>query len=303
MKRTNDPQCVMSTSEGRRSCGGQALTELLVVGTFVLVPLFLIIPVVAKLISQKQDVEIAARYAAWERTVWYEEKPGGLDGYEGADPAVKSDAEIAAEVDARIFSEDTRRIVSTTDMAYELDPFSRRQNGGRQPLLARSTRGNNGAGAEYATISARNREPDGLAHLTSGFADIAGFLGQFDLGRRGLYDATASVELTDLSSVFGQGLGVADLTLESNNALFTQSWAAGGRKHAEYRIQGLLPQQYLDNDLIATIQDIVALLPISKEINSDCLIFGHTTIEPLPVHRLEDIDSSIRGQGGSSCDL
>lgn len=93
----------------RHSEQGQALTEFIVVSTFLLVPLFLIGPVLAKVISQKQDVGLGARYAAWERTMRYEETPGsGLDGYQGAELTFKSDESVAREIDARIFARNTQ---------------------------------------------------------------------------------------------------------------------------------------------------------------------------------------------------
>lgn len=82
-------------AQDRRAQAGQALTEFVVVGSLVLVPLFLIVPVIAKVISQKQDVELAARYAAWERTVWYSDagSVSGQKGYEGPTLTYKSDAD------------------------------------------------------------------------------------------------------------------------------------------------------------------------------------------------------------------
>ena len=80
------------------------MTEFLIVAVTVLVPLFLIIPVVAKLIALKQDTELAARYAAWERTVWYqEESPGHLDGFGGM-VNHKTDEQVGREIDARILA-------------------------------------------------------------------------------------------------------------------------------------------------------------------------------------------------------
>jgi hypothetical protein len=50
---------------------GQAMTELLICASFILVPLFLIVPMFGKFIDMQQTAIQAARYEAWEYTVWY----------------------------------------------------------------------------------------------------------------------------------------------------------------------------------------------------------------------------------------
>ncbi len=51
---------------------GQAIAEFNVTAAFVLVPLFIMIPVVGKYIDMKHSSVQTARYLAWERTVWTE---------------------------------------------------------------------------------------------------------------------------------------------------------------------------------------------------------------------------------------
>lgn len=53
-----------------RMCG-QAMTEFVIAATFVLVPLFVFVPMLAKYIDFKHASIQAARYQAWEYTVWY----------------------------------------------------------------------------------------------------------------------------------------------------------------------------------------------------------------------------------------
>ena len=48
---------------------GQAMTEILVASAFVLVPLFLIVPMVGKYIDMQHATVAASRYSAWEATV------------------------------------------------------------------------------------------------------------------------------------------------------------------------------------------------------------------------------------------
>ncbi len=62
--------CEMSARRGQR---GQAMTEFVIAATFVLVPLFVFVPMLAKYIDFKLASIQAARYQAWEYTVWYNE--------------------------------------------------------------------------------------------------------------------------------------------------------------------------------------------------------------------------------------
>lgn len=54
---------------------GQAATEFLIAAVYVLVPLFLFIPLVGKYIDVKQAVIQQARFEAWEYTAWFMHKP------------------------------------------------------------------------------------------------------------------------------------------------------------------------------------------------------------------------------------
>ena len=65
---------------------GQAMTEFVISATYVLIPLFIAIPLLAKYIDIKQASVQAARYAAWEYTVWYDDENNDdydiLDNYD-----------------------------------------------------------------------------------------------------------------------------------------------------------------------------------------------------------------------------
>ncbi len=49
------------------------MTEFVIAATFVLVPLFIFVPMLGKYIDFKHAAIQAARYQAWEYTVWYED--------------------------------------------------------------------------------------------------------------------------------------------------------------------------------------------------------------------------------------
>jgi len=95
---------------GKSGQSGQAMTEMVIAASFVLVPLFLLIPWLGKYIDLQHSAIQAARYEAWEYTVWYNdvatEAPAGAVDQNGSQIAMpeKSIAELQAEARQRFFS-------------------------------------------------------------------------------------------------------------------------------------------------------------------------------------------------------
>lgn len=79
---------------------GQAMVEFLVAAMFVLIPLFIAVTALAKLADVQHTTTMAARYAAWERTVWYEPSATGFNTLH--DPNQKSSEEINNEIALRL---------------------------------------------------------------------------------------------------------------------------------------------------------------------------------------------------------
>jgi len=80
---------------------GQAITEFNVTAAFLLVPLFIMIPLLGKYIDMKHSSVQAARYMAWERTVWFDEKTKPKDT---TTAQVKSQNSLIKETQQRVFS-------------------------------------------------------------------------------------------------------------------------------------------------------------------------------------------------------
>lgn len=81
-----------------RGQGGQALVEFTIAAVTLLVPLFFMISYLAKYHDMQSATIQAARYAAWERTIYF-----GESDWAGS-TAQKSDADIQAEIRSRFFS-------------------------------------------------------------------------------------------------------------------------------------------------------------------------------------------------------
>lgn len=250
------------------------MTEFLVVTTFLLIPLLLLIPVVAGLISMKQDVELAARYAVWERIAWNRQTPPN-----GRRDTVKTDAQIAREIDARILSSDSKPFSSSPRDVAAWDPMWERPHDG-SALFARRDGG-------LAVVSGSESAPRGVAGLAGDAIGAFGRFTRFDLDPRGQFDATVSVDVVDLSGWFAlPGVDLDSLRLARSSRLFAESWTGGPRADVERQVSGLLPQQFLDNAAVRNVQDFSAFAPGAREIRSDWLQFGHVDIDPLPAYRV-----------------
>lgn len=259
---------------------GQALIEMLVVLTALIIPLLFLIRLLGSLLYQQQGMELAARYTVWERAVWGTHPPGGS----APAGAVKSDAVLAAEVDARIFSAPDHT-PSAEDETLRLDPFLRGLPGTTSGTLLRPT--DDAGVARYSRVESQQVAPSGAVGQVDDIMAVLGGLTRFDLSRDGVAQTTVAVQLSPLNDAIGLALpGLEALRLRRSAALFVDHWTAGGTAQAASRISGLLPQQFLDHSAVRDAQQFVAYAPIAEELDEDRLRFGHVTLEPLPAHRL-----------------
>lgn len=100
----------IGTSHYRRTELGQAMTEFNVSVAFIFMPLFVFVPTLGKLIDIQHTNQLAARYAAWERTVWFDTRSGGANRNDfviSSDPwesvAVRDESTVANTLRSRFF--------------------------------------------------------------------------------------------------------------------------------------------------------------------------------------------------------
>jgi hypothetical protein len=92
-----------NTSKMPRRAGGQAMVEFLVAALFFLVPLFLAVVVIGKFGDVQNSANQAARYAAWERTVWYDDAGSNFGNIN--DSNHKTAVQISNEISARLIND------------------------------------------------------------------------------------------------------------------------------------------------------------------------------------------------------
>ena len=186
--------------------GGQAMVEALIAAALVMVPLFLAIPIIAKYMDIKTYTVQAARYAAWERTVWF----GGAAaesfgiGTGGTfsnkwDANEKTDDQIRAEIGARLLSD------SGTTAFKDADKTSGSWVGGTaKPLwrdrrgnallqsygdISNNTRGGHTALGTYDDSLASDIAPGTVNDLITPLVNAGSVVSNFMVDTRGLYTA------------------------------------------------------------------------------------------------------------------
>ncbi|SFM89763.1 hypothetical protein [Halopseudomonas yangmingensis] len=222
---------------------GQVLAEFLVTAILVLIPSFILVLTLGKYLESKQKLEVAARYVAWERTVWRSNASGWSPVHN-----IKSDAVLRSEAQTRIFA--TREQPIFTDHAralneFQIDPllnYHYGQNGVYEPIV----REVGGGGASLIYLGATTTEhavPGPTGALDSAVNSLSSlglpYFSRFDLGANGAHTATASLSLHNPARM--PELASLNLQMSRSVTLVTDSWNAGGPTHVRRRVEGLTP--------------------------------------------------------------
>ncbi|MGE0049565.1 MAG: hypothetical protein AB7T01_11630 [Acidithiobacillus sp.] len=199
---------------------GQALTEVVVVAGFVLVPLLILGVYVGKWgYLQDRSIE-AARYAAWERVVSPAAPPAGR-----AWASLKSDADLQKEVSIRFFGGRNERLTAVTGSAgaaglatgSSREPLLRKHDG--QPLLVQRE--------QNITVATRQEAFDG--GWTSGVSKALNRLAGNPLQMTGPTVAAVTVSAAGLPQRIFAEVGLGDpLQFKAQAAVLTDPWTANG---------------------------------------------------------------------------
>jgi len=238
-----------------RSQNGQALIEFTIAAAALLVPLFLMLAYVAKYHDMQSATIQAARYAAWERTVYFggqtwecnyddktyraKNKPG--DAKWACGTAWKSDADIRNDVGRRFFKGSW--LSTGLDDAVDERPFWSDVEG--KPLLR-----------DYQQKSSVGTTPGGANKvLDVVYGDAIGASAGFfsdekivKLDMTNLY--TSSVTFTPentwaVTQAFKNNNTLYDL--KEKNVLVANGWSANGKNFVAAQIQPYTPSNILNN--------------------------------------------------------
>jgi len=260
---------------------GQALTEFLVVAV-VMVPLFLLLPMIGKYQDLAHATQMASRYAAFDATIF-----GNTTGYNPWKPP----EQLADEIRRRYFG-NANAPVKTGDVAGEFD--ADRNVAWRDPFGNALIKNFNDVAVSFGDDSAA--QADGFRGASDGkpfnFVPFA-TANRIGLPARGVYKANVSVALAnlpgDISSI--KPFDKLDLSIRRHTTLLFDPWSASDTERTEDRVERLAPL----NSALAAISPLIDVSVILLDMDKvKPPKFGNLKAwrDVVPADRLVPIDSS-----------
>jgi hypothetical protein len=310
----------MSIQKNRsiKSQQGQAATEFIVASVFLLIPLFLTIPILGKYIDIKHATINQARFEAWEYTVW-----NGPNEYIKNDIKSSESAGKKQYKDTRRkgmnyhFSDPTSPTYGTPQAHFQLNPLWVDHRGDSLFVSSNIISG---------TI-AEEKTPDGLKGVLDFVLDAISFVfeifgdlmelahvdAKFDaLYTRGYFTSNVDVKLRSLDDILPQ-YSLAEvnyndkstpLAMYAKAAVLTNGWNAGSTENAIAESRGLVVTSVLKpvsdtiNGVITGLNDLVSHIP-GLEIKVPSLPdFGYVKDGLIPYEHLEGNKKELRDKSG-----
>lgn len=300
-----------------RNQRGQAITEFNITAAFLLVPLFLLIPLLGKYIDIKHSSVQAARYMVWERTVWFEEAPKFTTS-----AAVKSVSILENETISRNFGDSDREISRNdkSDMTKNDINLLWKDSGGVDLVNVNNI---------SAKIPKGDEEVPSVTYkifneLTNVIDTVANFLGDllvdgldwfndvvdsifggrpipvpdtpiFDITSKfhfeGYYQSEVRVPVNNI--LYVEGYDSLNLEMVSHAAVLTDAWTAAGNEGEEKEdtpfadwTESFVPFAVV-REPFSYAQDIFSYrvpvigISLAPELAKDKLIFGYVDTDPV----------------------
>ena len=239
---------------------GHALPEFLAMGV-VLVPLYLMVPLMGKVADLNHAAIQASRYAAWERTV--------------AAESDKPETELLAEVQRRFFQKSDLFIKSGEGVQTGDANRNVLWSGYGEDRLLRSA-------AEDVSLTTRNDATPGtmggtVTRILAGIADAMDEFNsgaQWDIDNNGLYQADISVNVGSNRMGFtageqncaGQDSSTVFVCIRRHNVILADGWSARDPEQAGQRVKSFVPMGVFDS--VRPIFQGLSILPILQELDT-----------------------------------
>jgi hypothetical protein len=297
---------------------GQAMIETLIAASLVLIPLFLAIPLLAKYLDIRSATVQAARYTAWERTVWFGGSSAVMMGIGSVgnkwDSNAKPDSAIAAETGVRFLSNTgpadkfSTADQSSSDFAGGPKPLWNDRTG--QPLLA--------SYSDIATPAIVNGASPGLVTDVMGpIFSVASVISSFTIDTNSQFKNTVTLGIQQFSNNIGTGTNgmgacpgcpTADFLatgtttgFAETNVIVANPWSANGpgslsdygshpKKITVYnQIRGLTPTSLLDppSGAFRDVLDVLQAISLVFFPELSTLELGKIDVDQVPTDRLK----------------
>jgi hypothetical protein len=243
---------------------GQALVEFMVGATLFLIPVFLIIPLLGKYADMKGAVVQAARYNAWERTVWYGQSASSSGDWDSND---KSETDIKNAMATRFFNN-------------ALNSELWRDRAG-SPMMA-----------NYTNSIVNNSSPSTADNILDFAVTALGMISNFRLETKGYYAGTATLNTAAITGI-GQAIeragteswGSLNLAISDKNVILANGWSANGPDHVKTQTKGLMPLGFFDNVVFDVLR--WAMVVFTPEVVPTVLEAGKVEQDEVPTDRLK----------------
>jgi hypothetical protein len=263
---------------------GQAMTEFVVGTVLFLLPLFLIIPMLGKYADVKAASAQTARYAAWERTVWY----GGA--------SANASWPGNSKTEAAIYNEGRRRVVAFGGVVAAADNNANSFTlaGGRALWRNRDSSAMLQNYSDVAGTMSNTASPDIITEgVIAPITAITSIIG-FSLETDGLYTGTVAIPVTTLpigsslrTGSFGGSFDPGVLTFRDKNAILSNTWAANGKSHVKSQTVGLAPLGLLGDATLGPLLQIAGCLALGALAPEICFLeIGKIEPDVVPPDRL-----------------
>ena len=247
---------------------GQAMTELAITASLVLVPIFLMIPLLGKYIDIRHSTIQAARYEAWEYTVWYAGNSDLPDGF-GLPQPVKDVTDTQKEARRRFFS-DTQIPLSDNDKAgWKLADRNLAWADHRGGMLYN---GANSALPGSPDVPGPDLTPD-PTHIFSGVLKVVDMAFQALQSILNFFGVSAGFTAINADGYFKskvtspvakvaglEPFDTLDLAFGATASVLADGWNSGGTAQTAYQAAGIVPTKLLDNPVMNGLQSIVGIL-------------------------------------------
>ena len=282
----------------KSSQSGQALVEFTIAAATVLVPLFLMIPILGKYMDMKATAIQAARYAAWERTVWFGHAADSSTWGSTAWPSgQKTDAEIQNELRQRFFSD-------TATAKLQSSQSSMTGWGGSGPKPLWRDRAGNPMLADYnSNVTEGSPRTDTPGTLNVVFDPLIAVINtidkilgsEFKVDMQSLYTATVNVQTVQTMPIrqviSNESISTGTPLFTMTNVLVANGWNANGADFVKQQVEGLTPSSIAKRQPLDVVLQIAqwVFTVVAPELNPTHLILGGK-IQPdiVPCDRLKD---------------
>lgn len=297
---------------------GQAASECIIASVFLLIPLFLIIPLLGKYIDIRHAAINQARFEAWEYTVW-----------NGPSEYVKNDIKSSQSAGKRsyeetrqrgmdyFFSDPTAATYGSAQSQFQLNPLWVDHRG---DSLFASTKIIDGQLSETKT-------PDGLKGVLDDVLEVISFVfkifgdllelvhvdAKFDaIYTKGYFTSNVNVTVRPIDEILPyyslaevkSSITNDPLQIHAKAAVLSNSWNAGSTENATAESRGLVVTALLKpvsdtiNGVISGLNKLASHIPILEVQVPSLPDFGYVKDDLIPYEHLEGNQKELRDESG-----